>query len=106
MMTPALVAFARVTAAAGAGIVVDNALGCTVTKTADGDYDVNIGNAQGVPGLDKNECIVQITPDTPDRTYSCTHTSDAVKRLRFSDNLGALAAPGGFNVAFWRMPPV
>lgn len=101
MLTPTLIGFARCTTGAGV-ITTDNAYNCSVARTADGDYNVTIG--QG--GVDATACIASVVPDNAAVSQSCTHTSDTVKRIRFSDAAGALVLPGGFNVAFWRMPPV
>lgn len=97
----------------GAGTVTPQRLyNCTVTRTADGDYDITMGNAQGVGGVAEDVCEMryfvtagEIAGIGTARLLSVIHTSNTVKRVQVRNDAGAFAL-ALVGIAFYKMPPL
>lgn len=95
---------------AGAGTVTPVRMyNCTVSRTADGDYDLTIGNG-GVDGTLMMP-IVTLHADAAGgagtaRIPNVSNTSDTVKRIQIRDDTGTLVWPGGVFVKIEKMPPL
>lgn len=108
-MTSKIVGF--IVFSTGAGTLVPlRAYNATVTRTADGDYDVTLG--QG--GVDSLVCEIASAVTSAGvaggagtaRILNVFHTSDTVKRLIIRDDTGALAAISAVSISFRRLPPL
>lgn len=93
----------------GAGSVTPNrAYNCTIVRTADGDYNITLG--QG--GVDGALCDVSAVATSgaaagagTARVVNVTHTSDTVKRVQIRDDAGAFAL-ASVNISFRKFPPL
>lgn len=106
-MEPKLVGFIAFDTGAGT-VTAQRAYNATVARTADGDYNVTIGQA----GVDEDLCEISASATSgaavgvgTARIINVIHTSDTVKRVLVRDDVGALAL-ATVNIAFRRLPPL
>lgn len=107
-MESRLVAFAAF--ATGAGTVTPVRMyNCTIARTADGDYDLTIG--QG--GVDVSLMIVASNARAgaaagagTARIVNVTSTSDTVKRIQIRDDAGVFAIAEAVHIEIKKMPPL